>query len=393
MRMATVLLSLALALGSVELGLGMIDATFAAVGLRRIPVLDAPRLPLGYDRPSLDRVAAGQAYVMFDADLGWVPTPGFDRARGEVRYRHNRDGLRADRDHTPTPAAGTRRIAAYGDSFTYCEEVDVADCWTRRLEELLPASEVLNFGVPGYAPDQAWLRYQRDGAAWRPCAVLIGHTLENINRVVNRFRPFYQPATGIWLAKPRYVVEDHRPVLLPTGVRSIDDLRDPSWVETNLGPRDPWYFPGTFLAHPLDRLRLVSVLRTASYQLHRRGARQVYRPGAEGLEVLTAVLGAFAQQVAADGARPVVVLFPAHGAIAAQRAGAPKGHVALLESLRALGVPGIDLTDGLAAATADLPVDDLAPPYRHYTARGNTVVARVLAEQLPQLIAHPCGSG
>lgn len=105
---------------------------------------------------------------MFDADLGWVTTPGAERVADNARYRHNEDGLRADTTYPRTPGTGIRRITAYGDSFTYCDEVDQRLCWTQRLEDLLPETEVLNFGVVGYSPDQAWLRYQREGGPGVP---------------------------------------------------------------------------------------------------------------------------------------------------------------------------------------------------------------------------------
>ena len=56
--------------------------------------------------------------------------------------------------------------------------------------------------------------------------------LENINRVVNRYRPFYDQSVTP-LAKPRFVLRDGRLALLPSPVRSIDDLKDPAWVEAN----------------------------------------------------------------------------------------------------------------------------------------------------------------
>ena len=144
------------------------------------------------------------------------------------------------------------------------------DCWTRHLENLIPNAEVLNFGAPAYAPDQAWIRYQLGGITRRPCAVLIGHMVENINRVVNRFRPFYSAIENdIPLAKPRYIMDHGRPVLLPSPARQPADLMDPLWVETNLGPHDAWFFPGTFVANPLDALELVRLMRTAWYRRSR----------------------------------------------------------------------------------------------------------------------------
>jgi hypothetical protein len=105
----------------------------------------------------------------------------------------------------------------------------------------VPGLEVLNFGVSGYSPDQAWLRYQRDGRAYQPCAVLIGYMIENVNRVVNRFRPFYQPDTGIVLGKPRFQVQSGQLTLLPIPAQQVTDYADPAWVERSLGPNDFWY--------------------------------------------------------------------------------------------------------------------------------------------------------
>jgi hypothetical protein len=385
-RLAAILLGLALSLALGELGLRLAG-----------PRVGEPRLPLSYDRQAIDRLAVGDAYVTFDAQLGWLPTPSVDRVDGDVHYRHNAAGLRADRDFAPTPRPGVRRFAAYGDSFTYCEEVELEDCWTERLAEMLPNSEVLNFGVPGYAPDQAWLRYQRDGSAWRPCAVLIGAMVENINRVVNRFRPFYYPETGIPLAKPRFVLDGGRPVLLESPARWPEPLKDPAWVEDSLSSRDAWYFPGTFIANPLDRFELVSLARTARYRFGRQEgvdwtrawAERMYHPGDEAFEVLTAVLVGEANQVRADGATPVVLIFPWRDEVLAQREGNPKPHEPLLDALKERRVTTIDLTDALGEQARRSSLGNLV--VNHYRPLGNTVVARTLARELPRLTAATCG--
>src|SRR5205823_3033719 len=118
--------------------------------------IGTPRLPLPYDVETIERFSAGQNWVSFDSELGWVPTPNFDYKRTE-RYHHNSQGLRADREYAALPTAGVRRIAAYGDSITYCADRNLEECWTWLLERQLPESEVLNFGVPGYGPIQPLL--------------------------------------------------------------------------------------------------------------------------------------------------------------------------------------------------------------------------------------------
>jgi len=369
------------------------------LGVRLIYVLiGGPplRLPLPYPQGQVDRLASGDGRLAFDPDLGWVPTPSFVGVGSEGLYRHNEAGLRADHEYTRSPRDGIRRIAAYGDSYTYCEEVDVDDCWTAQLEELLPEGEVLNFGVSAYGPDQAWLRYQRDGATWRPCTVLIGVLTENINRVVNRFRPFYT-TLGLAGAKPRYVLEGERLVLLPSPARKPDDLKDPVWVEANLGPRDAWYVPGMFVAGPLDRLELVRLTRSAIWRGSRDErmawsqdwAERAYRPGTEPFEVLAAVLVHFAEEVRADGATPVVLVFPRQADISLARDSGRKPYTALLDTLAGHGIPTIDLTDAFVEENRHSRPNDLVG--NHYRPLGNAVVAGTLAERLPRLTAETCG--
>ena len=349
------------------------------------PAVTGRLLPRTYSLDQIDAAASGQVSLMIEPNLGWITTPSSNQG-------HNRQGLRADSDYTPVPGPGIRRFAAYGDSFTYCAEVSLDNCWTHRLENLAPRAEALNFGVPAYAPDQAWIRYQHGGTAWRPCAVLVGHMVENINRVVNRFRPFYSAIENdIPLAKPRYIIDNDQLVLLPSPARGPDELKDPVWVKTNLGPRDAWYFPGTFVANPLDPLELVRLARTVWYQRSRpesllywnpEWADRVYRPGTEAFDVLTAVLLGFSSQVHTDGATPVVLVFPLKDEIAAFRDYGSKTHGPLLDVLVQNGVQVVDLTDALGKEARHQDLDTLIG--NHLRPQGNEIVARTLAEELPR---------
>jgi len=202
------------------------------------PLSPESLLPLVYKRDPLRRLATGDTYVRFDQELGWVTNPDTVGHDTRVTYRNNIAGMRADREYPAEARPGIRRLAAFGESFTYCQEVDASDCWTDSLERLWPGTEVLNFGVPGYGPDQAWLRYQRDGGQYESCAVLIGFMVENVNRVVNRFYPFYQPDTGLVASKPRFLLADDSLTLLPSPVSDPGQLEDPAWVESVLGPYD-----------------------------------------------------------------------------------------------------------------------------------------------------------
>src|SRR2546425_5148120 len=81
-----------------SLSAGLLLALALAESVLRLagPSLAAPRLPLKYDVAAIDRLASGQSYLTFDADLGWRPTPDVDLLFELTHFVQNHDGLRAN---------------------------------------------------------------------------------------------------------------------------------------------------------------------------------------------------------------------------------------------------------------------------------------------------------
>lgn len=358
------------------------------------PVSADRLLPFPYNDDRVRRISAEQTYIRFDQELGWRTAPAQERREDGKVFRTNREGLRADTEYSLQAAEGARRLAAFGDSFTYCAEVTQADCWIALLETSWLDTQVLNFGVPAYGPDQAWLRYQRDGRQYGACGVLIGYLVANVERVVNRFSPFLLPDDGIVLGKPRFLLDGDGLRLLPNPVTDPRELRDPRWAEATLGPHDAWFFPGVFVPSPLDMLMTVRVGRTAAYQWSRRALRKdeqqypLYDDGQEAYEVTRRVLRGFAEQVRSDGATPIVLVFPAELDLASHRAGYTP-YAKLTTWLEAAGIGTIDLTEPLARQAEVSGVRSLFET-THYSRLGNAIVADVLRRELPPRLAGIC---
>jgi hypothetical protein len=381
-------INLGLMLGSLLIGL-----VIAETAVRLIPPFpSAELLPLPEFPRRIRRLASGEAYVRFDQELGWVTTPGVTRRAEGVAYTTNRAGQRSDRDYPPDPPAGFRRLVAFGDSYTYCHEVNNSDCWAAQLERSWPHTEVLNHGVPGYGPDQAWLRFQRDGTAPRPCAVTIGFMVENVNRVVNRFRPFLVPDSDLIAAKPRFVLDGDRLTLLPNPVVDPEQVRDREWVERELGPGDAWYVPGALLPSPFDAFELFRVARTAIFRLRHGGEEarmmRAYREQNEAFELSARILAEFARDARARGIAPVVLVFIPANRIEAELRGEPRMHAPLLARLEREGVPVIDLSDRLVAEARRGGIASVVK--YHYTPIGNAAVADELRIRLPSAIGAAC---
>ena len=180
-------------------------------------------------------VQTGGFRTKLDAELGWVPLKETNSA-----------GMRDDREYQFAPPNGVLRISAFGDSFTYGDDVKLEESWTRRLSTMRPSLEVLNYGVSGYGLDQAYLRYRRLGAEYQPHIVFIGYLSENIARNVNVLRVFYSGRypTSI-LTKPRFKVSDGHLVLLenplPTRKHYAELLRNDRKILAQLGQNDFHY--------------------------------------------------------------------------------------------------------------------------------------------------------
>ncbi len=382
---------------------GMVLAVTLAEAAVRIvqPVPPDELLPRTYDHGALRRIIEGDAYLRFDRELGWSPAPSVSRG-DDVRFETNSAGFRAEREFAPVPPEGVARLAAFGDSFTHCDEVEYPNCWTARLEQTLPRAEVLNFGVPGYGPDQAWLRYRRDGRPFHPCGVIIGYLVENINRVVNRFRPFYAPEDGIALSKPRFLLEGADGLrLLPNPAETPEVLDDPRWVESELGPHDYWYFPWTFTASPFDVLKTAQLARSGLYREQRRRDlrsderlpyARAYRTQGEAFQVAGRVLIHFARDVQHDGATPVVVIFAGRRDLAAILAG-DTVYQPLVDWLVREGIPTLDLGEALLRGRSPSRVNELFAEGGHFDRSGNRAAAAILARELPPLVAPTCGRG
>ncbi|MAE69184.1 MAG: hypothetical protein CME06_01810 [Gemmatimonadetes bacterium] len=172
------------------------------------------------DLKSIDQPHMKQRYEeVYDKELGWeIPS----RARYDL-----------------TEAA----ICLFGDSFTYGHP-DIDSSWPRRLEAKL-GEPVLNYGVPGYGTDQAYLRFEkRYVGKVKSRYVCLGILAENIARNLSRYRGFYWRNGPQTPTKPRFYIEDDGEiVLLPNPIDSpdgIERLGDIAFLR-EIGQKDYWF--------------------------------------------------------------------------------------------------------------------------------------------------------
>jgi hypothetical protein len=327
-------------------------------------------------RRDLGRLLADDlGYLTYSAALGWTIKPG---GRGDT-YRANAQGIRADREFARVPPPGTLRIAAFGDSFTHGDEVPNEDTWQEILMRAHPAVEAMNFGVGAYGLDQAFLRYQRDGADYGARVVLMGFMPENLFRHVNVYRPFYVPNSGLALAKPRYKLAEGRLVLVDNPMRDLSGYREllanPERELARLGAHDLFFQVRPHEgALDLPLMRVVKSFRWSwtDWRLGVNGGS--YDASGEPFRVTAAIVEAFAATVSRNGSLPIFVVYPRRRDVERFQRNGSRLYAALIDHCRARGIRVIDLVESLGSGGA--PLDTLV--LRHYTAAGNRVVAEAI---------------
>jgi hypothetical protein len=278
---------------------------------------------------------------------GWTNRPGYrSDERVPFQVAINRQGLRGARDAAPHPAPGRRRIAVFGDSLVFGEEVDDDETVPHYLGDRLRDAEALNFGVHGYGLGQMLLRLEDEGFGLHP-----DHVVAMVMLPGNLLRD----------ARPEFV--HPKPVFtLRDGRLRIENVPVP--VASSL----PWPQRHSFLAAFL-LARALPVLDPPEPGRHVEVGRRLLRRMRAGTD--------------AEGV-PLTVVYSYNALTLRQLARDPEER-RRLASLRAdLAPDGLDVLDLLDFLAQRLAAEGeaLVMPAWHWSPRGNCLIAERLAAHL-----------
>jgi hypothetical protein len=238
----------------------------------------------------------------FDADLGWL-TP-FD-----TRY-----GQRPGGDEWFSEAnSGHGAITLFGDSFTYGDGVADHETISSYLSKEID-SPVLNFGQPGYGTDQAVLYFEQKASILAGSHAVLGLTAENLNRIINSYRPCYSVATRFRFTKPVFQLHEEGLRLIENPVRTIDQLSqyEIGLVSGAVSPKDYWCQnaggPTRGFPFSIDIVsaKFFNVLRSSSSK-----AAATSWATKENRDLLAAILDRFRDKARKASVTPILMLLDA----------------------------------------------------------------------------------
>lgn len=324
-----------------------------------------------------------ESYFAEDSLLGW--SVGVDRETLDGMYRSSDDGIRTMRRGERLAERGVRRrVALFGDSYTFSMEVPFEESWAHYLTGMLPAdTQVLDFGVDGYGVDQTYLRFTREAPKWRPAIAVFTLIEDDLYRVVSLY-PFLRG----WVypfSRPRFVLQADSLALLNVPVFRADSIfARPSIDQLPFIDMDVFYDPEQWKWRFVYHSYLVRLLVTAfpRWPLGRESTSD-----AVILQLSSRIVERFVREARALGAQPVVAFLPSRNYFVT--------HAAVLEGklaplLRERGIRLNDLTPCLSQHVAPLAM--FLEGRVHYSAAGNAAVAACMEPLIAPLLAATNGT-
>lgn len=305
--------------------------------------------------------------------------------------------------YTERPRAadyGRPLISSFGDSFMHGTDVGDGETWQEYLAGMAEA-DVFNFGTGGFGTDQAYLKYRVVAPKLETPVVVLGITSENINRIVNVYRPFYFPKTGIKLPKPRFRLSGARLELIENPIADAGDigmLSNEGFVRS-LGKHDRWYNRDDYPVYRFPYAGILFNKRMWLEAVYGKRNRMIDdtnpRPWEDlwkeekTVSLMFAIVGSFVEDVRRTGSAPVIMILPIQDEVFQKFCtNTHPGSVStVLAYCERAGCPCFNSIDVLAGSVSS--IDEISDLFIvHVSAAGNRIIAEAflgfLEEHVPE---------
>mgnify|MGYP001183017878 CR=1 FL=1 len=142
----------------------------------------------------------------YDSELGWIRKPNTTHEEkgkeGITKWTINDYGGRNNLEFEKINS----KISTYGDSFTFCRQVNDDGTWQHWISKL-QNTNVKNFGVGNYGLDQTLLRLKREFPNNKTETVIIGVVPDTISRIVSIWKHYYEYGNTFGF-KPRFILKN-----------------------------------------------------------------------------------------------------------------------------------------------------------------------------------------
>mgnify|MGYP001204693934 FL=1 len=156
--------------------------------------------------------------IGYDSLLGWVRKPNTKNTElgqnGKTFWSINEYGARSNLEYENHNSL----ISCYGDSFTFCRQVNDDETWQVSLSKVIK-SNVINFGVGNYGIDQALLRLKSEYTKHPTKIVVMGIVPDTILRIHSMWK-HYSEYGNTFGFKPKFIFKKNKLELMANPINS-----------------------------------------------------------------------------------------------------------------------------------------------------------------------------
>jgi len=160
----------------------------------------------------------------YDSELGWVRKPNTNHDEkgkyGTVKWTTNIRGARTN----PEFETKNSEISCYGDSFTFCRQVNDNETWPHYLSNL-KNSNIINFGVGNYGIDQSLLRIKKEFKKNKTNTVILAVVPDTISRIISIWKHYYEYGNTFGF-KPRFTIKNNELLLINNPIDKESKFND-----------------------------------------------------------------------------------------------------------------------------------------------------------------------
>ena len=142
-------------------------------------------------------------------------------------------GSRLNPEHSETS------IVTFGDSYTFCRQVEDSQTWQVHLSKKLN-NKVLNYGVGNYGVDQAFLYYKRQTIPTTTRIVILGFVPETICRIQSYWK-HYLEFGNTFAFKPRFILKNGQLELYNNLLGGIKDFNNLNQIIESASMKDEFF--------------------------------------------------------------------------------------------------------------------------------------------------------
>lgn len=189
----------------------------------------------------------------FDPELGWIRKPNTshnEKGKFSTTWNIDNTGSRFNPKYTNLKPT----ISCYGDSFTFCRQVNDNETWEHYLSELLNTN-VVNFGVGNYGIDQSLLRIKREYPKNQTNIVILAVVPDTISRIMSVWKHYYEYG-NTFAFKPKFILKNNKLHLIKNIINEeakfhnyeifLDDIKQHDFFYTKKFKKEIIKFPYLF---------------------------------------------------------------------------------------------------------------------------------------------------